>query len=115
MFGRQGAFSRPYEAIVDTGAPVSIIPPAIWQDCEKEIIGQYKIRGLVPKKDAYIDVKVANISCVLFDEHNASDVLSIKAYLSMEPNVPLVLGFEGFLSKAKLYSDFQTKQGHIDI
>jgi hypothetical protein len=115
VFGKQKDFSQPYEAIVDTGAPVSIIPPAIWQDCEKEIIGQYKIRGLVPKKDAYIDVKIANISCVLFDEHNASGVLAIKAYLSMEPNVPLVLGFEGFLSKAKLYSDFQAKQGYIDI
>jgi len=29
MFKKQKLFSQPYEAIVDTGAPVSIIPPAI--------------------------------------------------------------------------------------
>ena len=115
VFKKQKGFSQPYESIVDTGAPVSIIPPSIWEECEKEIIGGYKIQGLVPKKGAYIDVKIANIYCVLLDEHKTTDILPIKAYLSLEPKVPLVLGFESFLSKGKLYSDCKTKDGYIEI
>ena len=114
-FKKTRGFSQPYEAIVDTGAPVSIIPPAIWEECENEVLGEYKIKGLVPKKEAYINVKIANVYCVLLDEHNTTKTLPIKAYLSLEARVPLVLGFESFLSNAKLCSDFPTRSGYIEI
>jgi len=114
-FKTSKGFTQPYEAIVDTGAPVSILPPAIWQDIEKEILGDYRIKGIVPKKDAFLPVKVANVCAALLDEHKSTRMLKIKAYLSIEPEVPLVLGFENFLSQAKIYSDTQNNSGYIEI
>lgn len=114
-FKKLGGWSQPYEAIIDTGAPVSIIPPAIWREIEKEILGEYKIQGIVPKKDSYLLVKIANITCVLMDEKNVTDELKIKAYLSLEEKAPLVLGFENIISKAKLYIDSENTEGYIEI
>ena len=114
-FKKPHAWTQPYEAIIDTGAPVSIIPPAIWQEIEKEILGEHKIQGIVPKKDSYLSVKIANVSCVLMDDKNMTDRLKIKAYLSLEEKVPLILGFENILSKAKLYLNPEIEEGSIEI
>ncbi len=114
-FQKPDSWTHPYEAIIDTGAPVSIIPPAIWQEIEKEILGEYKIQGIVPKKDAYLNVKIANIFCVLMDEKNVTERLKIKAYLSLEEKAPLVLGFENIISKAKLYVNSESNIGYIEI
>lgn len=114
-FKKSSGWTQPYEAIIDTGAPVSIIPPAIWQETEIEILGDYKIQGIVPKKDAHLSVKVANIFCVLMDEKNATDTIKIKAYLSLEERAPLVLGFENIISKSRLYIDAENSLGYIEI
>jgi len=109
------AWTQPYEAIMDTGAPVSIIPPAIWKDIDREILGEYKIQGIVLKRDAFLPVKIANISCVLMDEKNVTGTLKIKAYLSLEEKAPLVLGFENIISNARLYIDTKNDDGYIVI
>ena len=114
-FKKPRVWSQPYEAIIDTGAPVSIIPPAIWQEIEKEILGEHKIQGIVPKKDSCLPVKIANVSCVLMDDKNMTNTLKIKAYLSLEEKVPLILGFENIISKAKLYLNPEISEGYIEI
>lgn len=114
-FKKLHGWTQPYEAIIDTGAPVSIIPPAIWQEIEKEVLGEHKIQGIVPKKDSYLVVKIANVSCVLMDDKNVSDKLKIKAYLSLEEKVPLILGFEKIISQAKLYLNPENNEGYVEI
>lgn len=115
-FRKLRGWTQPYEAIIDTGAPVSIIPSAIWQEIEKEILlEEHKIQGIVPRKDSYLPVKIANIFCVLMDERNLTGTLKIKAYLSLEEKAPLVLGFENIISKAKLYLDSENNEGYIEI
>lgn len=115
-FKKLRGWTEPYEAIIDTGAPVSIIPPAIWQEIEKEILVEgHRIQGIVPKKDSFLLVKIANIFCVLMDEKNVTDILKIKAYLSVEERAPLVLGFENIISKAKLYFNSGNNEGFIEI
>ncbi len=115
-FKKSHTWSQPYEAIIDTGAPVSIIPPAIWQEIEKEILHEeHKIQGIVPDKDSYLSVKIANIFCVLMDEKNMTEILKIKAYLPVEAKAPLVLGFENVLSKGKLYINSKDNEAYIEI
>lgn len=114
-FRKPRGWTQPYEAIIDTGAPLSIIPPAIWQEIEREILGEYKIQGIVFKQDAYLSVKIANIFCVLMDEKNVTDIIKIKAYLSLEEKAPLVLGFENIISKSKLYMHPENNEGYIEI
>lgn len=115
-FKKSHGWSRPYEAIIDTGAPVSIIPPAIWQEIEKEILHEeHKIQGIVPDKDSYLCVKIANIFCVLMDEKNMTEILKIKAYLPAETKAPFVLGFENVLSKGKLCIDSKDNEAYLEI
>ena len=115
-FKKSSGWTQPYEAIIDTGAPLSIIPPAIWQEIEKEILAEeHKIRGIVSKKDSYLSVKIANISCVLMDEKSVSEEVKIKAYLSLETKAPLVLGLENIISMARLYINLKDNEGYIEL
>jgi len=57
-FKKSRGWTQPYEAIIDTGAPVSVVPPAIWQEIEREILGEYRIQGIVPKKDSFLPVRI---------------------------------------------------------
>ena len=104
-----------YEAIIDTGAPVSVIPPSISEVAVKKILGDYAISGIVPHEEAVLPVKVADVWCTLLDEERISKSLKIKAYLSTDHRVPLGLGFENLLSKAILYSDCKANKNFIEI
>lgn len=114
-FKKPDGWTQPYEAIIDTGAPVSILPPAIWREIEREELGESRIQGIVSKKDAYLPVKIADIYCVLMDEERLTDSIKIKAYLSLEEKSPLVLGFENLLSAARMYSNSKDGDGYIEI
>ncbi|MCK4249000.1 MAG: hypothetical protein KAX15_04400 [Candidatus Omnitrophica bacterium] len=114
-FKTKDGWTRSYEAIVDTGAPVSIIPSAVSEEISKNVLGDYAISGIVPHEEVVLPVKVAEVKCVLLDEKRISRTLKIKAYLSTDHRVPLVLGFENLLSKAILYSDYKGNKSFIEI
>ena len=40
---KDGNWTRPYEAIIDTGAPVSLIPLTIWKEIDAKMLTNYKI------------------------------------------------------------------------
>lgn len=114
-FKINGGWTQPYEAIVDTGAPVSIIPPSIWQKCKKEILGDYSISGIVPTDKLFLPVKVSDITCLLLDAKQCTKPLKIKAYLSSDSRVPLVIGFDTVLSQAVLHSDAKNGKAYLII
>ena len=47
--------------IIDTGAPITLLPNRIWKRIQTEIIGETKLRGIIPKKECSLCVKVALI------------------------------------------------------
>ncbi len=114
-FKTKDGWTRSYEAIIDTGAPVSVIPPSISEEVDKNILADYAISGIVPHQEAVLPVKVADVWCAFLDEERISKSLKIKAYLSTDHRVPLVLGFENLLSKAILYSDCKGNKSFIEI
>jgi hypothetical protein len=114
-FKTKDGWTRSYETIVDTGAPVSVIPPHISEVAAKRILGDYTISGIVPHEEVVLPVKVADVWCALLDEKRVSKPLKIKAYLSTDHRVPLILGFENLLSRAILYSDCKGNKSFIEI
>lgn len=114
-FKTKSGWTQPYEAIIDTGAPVSVIPPAIAEEIVKNIFTDYAISGIVPHEEAKLPVKVADVWCALLDKEKTSKALKIKAYLSTDHRVPLVLGFENLLSKVILYSDCKNNKSFIEL
>ena len=75
LFGRvqfkvKENWSESYNAIVDTGAPFSLLPLEIWQEAEIEILTDTVVRGLIPKKQCILPVKVGKTTVRLIDEED---------------------------------------------
>lgn len=66
-FVSKEGYTDSYSAILDTGAPVSVIPYQIWSMVEVNEIRDYAIRGVVPKRECSLPVTIGEISCILLD------------------------------------------------
>ena len=108
-FGTWNGFSETYWAIVDTGAPTSLIPYDVWQECRVLKLKEGIIRGIIDKPGCNLGVITGAIKCVLEDEEGISDELVIRADLAPVNTVPLLLGFTGVLGRAQI--SFDSKAG----
>lgn len=120
LFGRvqfkvKENWSESYNAIVDTGAPFSLLPLEIWQEAEVEILTNTVVRGLVPKKQCVLPVKVGKTTIRLIDEEeHVSNPLMVKAYLAPHNRVPLIIGFQDFLSKMRILFSYQERIAYAE-
>ena len=79
-------------------------------------MGQLSIRGLVPKKQCKIDVKIGWISCKIIDKQgNLTPEIKFRAFLALIDDIPLILGFKDLLDKFKLTISPIEKMGYIEF
>jgi hypothetical protein len=105
-------WTKPYEAIVDTGAPISILPFSLWKMIDVEVLGSHVISGIVPKKECSLPVKVGRITCRLVDLKSISQNFKLLTYLSPTDRTPLILGFEGALIKSEISFNYKEKKAY---
>ena len=113
QFRTPETWSDPQIAIVDTGAPISLVPPKIWKKCSINILGETELRGVIPKKECTMSVKVAKICLRLLDQEYVTGEIETKAYLAQTDNIPLVIGFEGLLSEFNVFFSYSTQNAFI--
>jgi hypothetical protein len=115
-FHTPNGFTDPYPAIVDTGAPISLIPLQIWKgwSIEADAIRDSTIRGVVPLKECRLAVTLAEVKCKLAGVEAESDLLLVKAHLAPSDAVPLILGFKDLLDRMPLHVDYQTGEASIE-
>lgn len=102
-------------AIIDTGAFTSLLPLSLWEELEVEILADYFVRGLVPKKDCKIDVKIGWIKGKIVDKTgNTTPETKFRAFLAMVDNIPLVIGFKDLLEKFKLIINSINKIAYLE-
>ncbi len=53
-FKTEKGWSRARDAIIDTGAFTSLLPQSIWESLQVIILGDYFVRGLIPKKECVL-------------------------------------------------------------
>lgn len=111
---KKGEYTKPFSAIVDTGAFVSIIPFFIWNECNVKILSKHKMQGLIPKEECSMDVLIGELVGVLVDEKNHTKKYSSMYYLAYTNDIPLILGFRDLLEKFSLYFDYENKIAFID-
>lgn len=101
-FQTRGGWTRPYETIVDTGAPLSILPAQIWNQIGRKMLFEHDISGIVP--GASLHVQCAEITACLVDASRVSRPIRFKAYLSREEHISRVLSaIDAFAGKGEHY------------
>lgn len=105
QFQRSSGWSDYHLAIVDTGAPYSLIPCSLWVAARVERLTAMPVRGVVPGQTAELHADLARISGRLLDASRVSPPLSLWAMLARTDEVPLILGWAGCLDRARLILD----------
>jgi len=111
-----GELTDPELAIVDTGAPLSLIPQDIWQGCRYLRMRDDVIRGVVPKPGCELPAIDGVVACVLQDDAGqVSEPLTIRAHLAHTDDIPLLLGFSGLLDRAGVCFSVNTSEAYLEI
>ncbi len=109
-------WTEPSHAIIDSGAHTSLIPLSLWQEIDVKIISDYYVRGLVPKPECKIDVKVGWIEGKIVDEYgNSTPKIKFRAFLALVDNIPLIIGFKDLLEKFLIKINPVANQAFIEI
>lgn len=115
IFKGKEEFTEPYPAIMDTGAPISLVPVQIWKECEVQMIRDSEIRGVVPRRECFLPVTLAEIIFLLVDQKNQSRELKIKTHLAYTDEVPLIIGLKDLLDSIRLHMDCKNKVAYLSI
>jgi len=101
-------------AILDTGAPLSLIPQDVWQNCRYLKMRDDAVRGVVPKPNCELPVIDSVVACVLQDDAGqASELLTIRAHLAHSEDVPLLIGFSGLLDRTDVCFSVNRSEAYL--
>lgn len=114
-FLSSNGLTDPYPAIVDTGAPTSIIPRSLWSRTTVRQLKSFPLQGLVARKECAISVTAGIISAVLEDPAGHQLKRSFRAYLAQTDEVPLILGMQDVLEEAKLHVDLKADTAWLEF
>ena len=108
-------WSGPYHAIVDTGAPTSIIPRSLWSQTRVRTLKSFPLQGLVARKECVIPVTAGIVSALLEDRDNRQIKRTFRAYLAQVDEVPLILGMQDLLEDGKLLLDLRGHSAWLEF
>lgn len=115
-FKTDDGYTEPEEyAIIDTGSPISIIPPRVWATSKVKILKDYKITGLVDKEECRLPVSFGELTCCLLDEENITDEFPIKADLAYTDELPIILGFSDLLDEIVIHIDCKSDFAYLEV
>ena len=105
-FETDNGLTATYPAIVDTGAHISLIPKRIWSTSKVKILADHYVRGLIPKPECKMGVKVGEISGYLVDQEGITSKYKSSSYLAPTNDVPIIMGFRELLTKFRVCFDY---------
>jgi len=110
-----GTFTERFEAVVDTGAPVSVLPKFLWQTLKRETLTENaNISGINDKPECQLPVNIGTITGIIVDEdHNNTFPLTFLTYLMKSNKTILILGFADILEAVELHVDYQKNHANI--
>jgi hypothetical protein len=108
-----GGWSLFETAVIDTGAPVSVFPPAIWKQSRHTTLGRVKIGGLARTEECQVPAILAEIDCVLSDGQHSLGPIRTQAYLVEAENAPSLIGILGFIEHGVLRVDLSKSRAFL--
>lgn len=111
------AWTRAYDAIVDTGNPISIIPFSIWSKAQVRLLlpDKTKLYGIGADDKTAVSGKLAEVIGVFRAPQKTSQPIRIKAHILEDDSAPLLIGFEDILTDVKLVSDYKSKEAYLEV
>jgi predicted aspartyl protease len=104
-FKTPGGWTNPYEALVDTGAPLTLIPPFIWEKLQWTKLADHATGGIA---GGAVSVQVARVTGQVLDRSgHVTQELKIIAFLSASDEVPLIIGFKDLLESFENKFDYR--------
>lgn len=114
-FKSAAGYTKPQWGIVDTGAPISVVPRRIWSSLPHERLKDYEIRGIVPKEECAQPVCFGAVTCRLLDEEGETGELTIRADLAYTDDLPIILGLLDLLEKAVIHTNCRRDVAYLQI
>jgi hypothetical protein len=113
-FKTASGWTEPYEAIVDTGNPITVIPHKVHQQIFSQSLYPKKI-DLLGIGQGSVRGQLATVIISFHDQHTTSSSLQTKAYLLDDNSTPLIIGYEDGLTELKLVSNYPQQQAYFEI
>ncbi|HMF30694.1 MAG TPA: hypothetical protein VKK79_04735 [Candidatus Lokiarchaeia archaeon] len=108
-------WSRTLEAIIDTGAYTTLLPVSVWETLDIQVLGDYFVQGLVPRRECTLPVKIGLVTAVIFDDRgNISPEMQLHCFLGLTDETPLVIGFKDLLEKFALHIDTPNQEAFLE-
>jgi hypothetical protein len=111
-----GAFTDPWSAILDTGAPFGVLPQRLWRMLETEIhVSEATFGGISRRKVCQIRCSIGTVRGSLIDEAgHRSRIYDFPAFLAKIDRVPLIIGFAGLLEEFTNHFDYKTAKAWVE-
>lgn len=104
----------PEDAILDTGAHISVIPLQIWKRLDTKILVKHKMKGIVP--DHEIPVNVGYVKAKIVDRRgNESTEMRFLSCLAFTNKIPLILGLRDMLENFDIHIKFSSEEAFLEM
>ena len=103
------------QAIIDTGAPLCLIPADVWEQVRTQSFETTHVGGLVSRRECAVPARLGILAMTLLDPRGHRHRLTVRAFLAQTTDVPLILGFQDCLEKAILHVDAPHRQARLDF
>src|SRR5207249_531002 len=86
-------------AIVDIGAPISLLPQSLWRDIQRTVLAPVLVGGVAEKPECKFRADLAMIECAVTDGTATLGPFRMHALLAHNDKVPALLGMSGALEQ----------------
>lgn len=114
LAGTSGSDPR-FRAIVDTGAPVTLLPKRMWRNAAHVALGRVRVGGISKREECRIPAMLAELDCSLLDGATRIGPLRFHAFLADSDNVPALLGMSGLLEKFRIVVDVTGNEAYLEM
>jgi len=104
---------NPQDALIDTGAHISLIPLQTWENLNVKKVAEHTMKGIIPDKN--VPVSVGYVKAKLIDKYgSASKEITFLSYLSSTNKVPLIAGIRDLLERFDLHVLFSQNKAYLE-